>query len=73
MRVLLQYSRKYYRKYLDNGYMKVNRPKSIVGVLLLLDYRKCKSKNVQKPIVIYQFLSCEFSLVPLSLRVIALC
>ena len=26
---LLQYGCKYYRKYLDNGYMKVNGPKSI--------------------------------------------
>ncbi len=27
--VIFQYDRKYYRKYLDNGYMKVNRPQSI--------------------------------------------
>ena len=26
--VFLQYDRKYYRKYLDNGYMKINRPQS---------------------------------------------
>ena len=28
--VFLQYVRKYYRKYLDNGYMKVYTPKSMV-------------------------------------------
>ncbi len=27
--VFLLYDRKYYRKYLDNAYMKVNRPQSI--------------------------------------------